>query len=413
MENNLDINNKVPFHKKFLSEKTGIIFTGIALIVMFLAILIFLIFGNWNFSKVLDESKVGQFGEFIGGVVGSLVALAGIVLYYVALTEQRKDIKINQNAFNLQTQALNLQIREFKAQKEELISTRKIYEQQSKTMKNQQFDSNFYSLLNVYTNIKNILNNSIPNNDYFLSLYNEISKEVIITNVDNIFDTNKKAIECYTNYYINNRGKLSTYFKTIYRLIKFVDNCEHLKEDEKIVYSKIIRSQISDSELLVLCYDYQSIFGIKARPLVLKYKLLKHIQRLSKIEFEKHFNFETELKRNKIVLFIDKLIDLINNNIEKAKDIEIINPITNEYTFDDFGLIIGIYIDVSLELNIIAKNKVSKLPFSEDVFSNFIELVLNDYYYFEKYRLPDIDGIEKIIIKVKENTIFKYTIANI
>ena len=75
---------------------------------------------------------------------------------------------------------------------------------------------------------------------------------------------------------------------------------------------------------------------------------------------------------NKIVLFIDKLIDLINNNIEKAKDIEIINPITNEYTFDDFGLIIGIYIDVSLELNIIAKNKVSKLPFSEDVFSNFI-----------------------------------------
>ena len=53
-------------------------------------------------------------------------------------------------------------IEEFEKQKEELALARNVYEQQYKTMKEQehtmkiqQFESSFYSFLNVYITIKN------------------------------------------------------------------------------------------------------------------------------------------------------------------------------------------------------------------------------------------------------------------
>jgi hypothetical protein len=85
------------------------------------------VFGSWNFSQTLDESKIGQFGDFIGGVIGTILAFVAAVLYYVALKEQRKDIAINQEAAKLQNEALKKQIEEFEKQKEELELTRKVY----------------------------------------------------------------------------------------------------------------------------------------------------------------------------------------------------------------------------------------------------------------------------------------------
>ena len=100
-ENNEQDNNEI-----FFSEKTGKIFAigGIAFIIM--AAIIFILLGNWNFSQTLDEEKIAQFGDFIGGIIGSLFSLAGVILFYVALKEQRKDININQENLKLQNNAL-------------------------------------------------------------------------------------------------------------------------------------------------------------------------------------------------------------------------------------------------------------------------------------------------------------------
>lgn len=226
--------------------------------------------------------------------------------------------------------------------------------------------------------------------------------------------THKKIIDNYTNIYFKYRGRISPYFKTIYRLIKFVDDCDHLKEDEKVFYSKIIRSQISDNELLFLYYNYHSIYGNKAQPAVLKYRLLKHIQRLSKIEFIKHFDFKDENEKIKIVLFTEKLIDIVHNNIIKAKSIEITDPIKIEEIYDGYNLIIGIYIDIEFKLKIIVKDEsINILPFTEEVFINFINLVLYDYYYFEKFQKTEPDEITHSVTKKKDTTIFEFTIENL
>jgi uncharacterized membrane protein len=123
--------------ENFFSEASGKLLSILGIIFIVLSFVTFLIFGNWEFSNSLNEEKVGQFGDFIGGVVGSLFSLAGVILFYVALKEQRRDININQENLRLQTEALNQQVDEFKEQKIELEETRKIYEEQTGLIREQ------------------------------------------------------------------------------------------------------------------------------------------------------------------------------------------------------------------------------------------------------------------------------------
>jgi len=197
------------------NEKTSFILVGVGIVLICIAFLLFI----WcdyslNFHSEINAEKFGQLGDFIGGIVGSIWALAGMLLFYIALTEQRKDIKTNQEALKNQIAALNNQVEEFKLQRKELESSRKVYEQQSKTLKVQQFESNFYSLLNIYMSIKADLNKLAETGDYFKEVFDKIvipydpNKNCLIHHDD--------SIKSYLSIYNIEKGHLSHYFKSIY-----------------------------------------------------------------------------------------------------------------------------------------------------------------------------------------------------
>lgn len=102
-----------------------IIIGGFALIII--GLFFFLWQESFSINTSIQSDKVGQFGDFIGGIVGSIWALSGVILFYVALSLQRK---------------------EFQLQRQELRETRNIFEQQATQMKNQQKESTFFNLLN-------------------------------------------------------------------------------------------------------------------------------------------------------------------------------------------------------------------------------------------------------------------------
>lgn len=122
------------FTNRLFSVKTALITAVVSFAVLLISIIVFLIFGNWQFSWILDEQKIANYGDFVGGVVGTLLAFTAAILYYVALREQRKDVYNNQQSLSLQTKALEQQIVEFKQQREELEETRKVYERQTTLM---------------------------------------------------------------------------------------------------------------------------------------------------------------------------------------------------------------------------------------------------------------------------------------
>lgn len=312
---------------KIFSEKLSAVIAITSLICLLVSIYIFIIHGSWQFSPILDEAKVAQFGDFVGGVVGTLLAFVAAILYYVALKEQRKDIAINQKSMNLQNEALAKQIEEFEKQKEELALTRIVYEQQCKTMKEQehtmkiqQFESSFYSFLNVYIAIKNELNTNDEEKDFFKTIFFKLCESIDIELIDKSpLNCHKIVEKKYIDLFLHNKGRLSHYFKTIYRLLKIIDSSLCLNNKEKMFYAKIIRSQLTDYELLIMYYNYHSAYANKSTILIYRYNILKHIHPLSKIEFRKKYNITTE-NNYALTAFLEGFSILLEKTINQFCD---------------------------------------------------------------------------------------------
>jgi len=89
---------------------------GIIVIVVFLII----IANKFSIgSKTLDMSVTGQVGDFIGGLVGSMWAFAGVILFFLALRLQRKEFASQTEQLSLQKDELRLQRQELKNQRQE------------------------------------------------------------------------------------------------------------------------------------------------------------------------------------------------------------------------------------------------------------------------------------------------------
>lgn len=144
--------------RKTLTERNSKILLWIGVFLFVSGIVVFIYREKIGFNTEVDATKVAQFGDFIGGVVGSLWSLAGVILFYVALTEQRKDIQINRETLETQVLALNQQIEEFRLQTEELSETRKVFQEQSETLKIQRFENTFFQLLSLHHELVDKLN---------------------------------------------------------------------------------------------------------------------------------------------------------------------------------------------------------------------------------------------------------------
>lgn len=402
----------------FFSEKLGLILAGIGLISIFVSAIVFICCGDWFFTKTLDEAKVAQYGDFIGGVIGSLFALSGVILYYVALKEQRKEIGINQEALNLQIEALNHQVEEFKGQKEEMLETRKIYDEQTKEFKRQtdiaklqQFDSSFYSLLNVLVNVRKELNENSGNKNYFESIYNKL-KAVDIKN-KSIKDTFEIILNKYTEVFQENHSELTHYFKTVFQIIKMIDRSS-IESLEKLQYANILRSQLTNPELLVLFYDYHSKFGEKVRPLSIKYRLFKHLNVLDRIEYEFNDNFK---EKASLTLFVNQLLSLISTNIIKYNDIEENKDIDIGETTNLYGIksSVSLLLEEKFELTISFLKIDWELQqvIDKEFVKKIVSISIYDALFLSKYKIPEIDCIEVEYVESEKNFKVKFSIDNI
>lgn len=392
-----------------------------------LGAIVFIVFGDWEFSFTLSEEKVGQFGDFVGGVVGTILAFVGVILYYIALTEQRKDIDINRETLLTQVKALDQQIEEFKAQTEELQETRKVYEEQTnlyreqtnyyqqqvkelkiqtKTSSLQHFNSEFYSLLNVFINIKNKCESLINN------ILETLHKKRQHYKDEEICNNLSWIIKEYTNLYYDNSKSLSIYFKTLYRLLKMIDD-SIIESDHKQRYAKTLRSQLSENELLIIYYDYYSVLGEKVKILANKYKLLKHLNLMDKLEIDVNV-----FKENKVhvLAYLNKLSLLLDSKIKQLQDLETDSKIIINENFN----FIDISSNYSIEINDddfifgFEFSKEQKTYKKEDL-NNLFLMFLYDYFYLSKLKTPQNNIFEKQIIE-RDNTIkleYKSGINNI
>jgi hypothetical protein len=303
--------------KKLLTEKFSIRILITGIIIIFLGLFIFS-WNNWNFSKFgeIELERLSQFSDFIGGLVGPIFALVGVILFYIALTEQRKDFATNREALQSQTKALEQQIVEFELQRQELSETRQVFKIQTETFRKQQFESTFFNLLNLHHQIVNSIDVSRRERKYpgFESVFNKnidrSEKITVVTTGRDCFiifgnEYRKKYTEfknenpemeelvlvkkSYWNFYEEYQSDLGHYFRNLYHIFKFINNSD---EPNKNIYTSLVRAQLSNDELFLLFYNSASDLGNeKFLPLIEEYHLLQNLNTDNLINLEKHYGF--------------------------------------------------------------------------------------------------------------------------
>lgn len=248
------------------------------------------IIGLWLLTfyllKDLSDTERGTFGDMFGSVnaLFSGLALAGIIL---TILLQRKELKL---------------------QREELRDTRAEFETQNETLKLQRFENTFFSLLNLHHQIVSAI-------DYRYYKSKEKERSFRTASVKSTTPEDKEAVtitgrdvfrhrynmmlhilkkqpikyeEIYLAHYEAAQTDLGHYFRNLYRMIKLVDQTDFSYDSRKVSseeifkikyrYTSIIRSQISDYELLWLFYNCLSENGIdKFKPLIEQFSLFKNI----------------------------------------------------------------------------------------------------------------------------------------
>jgi hypothetical protein len=274
----IKVKNKIL--KQRLLFSMALIFSGIVIGVGFIIDLClenYINFGTLNFEHSAHA------GDFIGGVVGTIFTLVGIVLLYETLSLQRNEFE----------------------------ESRKVFEKQ-------QFENKFFSLLHLYKEIISTFHYDLPTSsqkyvgkEFFAKHKSDFVNSYLPTN--SYFKNRKIATSKYIEFYLSNKEELGQYFRTLYRLFKLIKDSKNA-ENEKIEYIKIVRGQLSESELFFINYNASTDIGKNFRPLVIYYNIIKHLPLLEKVEFKSWKSKLTFEKINSVSIVFDELLTFIKSH---------------------------------------------------------------------------------------------------
>lgn len=239
---------KVPWYDKHrwgLYE--GLLSFAIGLFIFAIVIFLWADKSLFDFNYPIKFEKFGTFGDFIGGVVGTVFAFLNVHLLI-------KTIRLQNNA-NSQSE--------------------KSYAYVQKTENVRTMDTQINSLLSLY--------NSIVETISFHDKYGKEGLETVANyilsyapNADISNFSDKQAIKAFEVVYASLRDKLAVYFRVIYRMFCVL----HLAEIDNIVrynYAKMLRSQFTESELFLLRYNALTYNGKNMQEQILAFNLLKHL----------------------------------------------------------------------------------------------------------------------------------------
>ena len=210
----------------------------------------------------LDFRDTGQIGDTIGGTMGPFIAIAASILTFLAFwvqykanQQQRSDISLERFENNL-FQLIQMQ---------EEITNNLIFtcsdgadSLYGKTISGRQIFGIIYND-KIYFGEENYqgLESALSNKD--ITIY-ELDKDIHI---------------------------LDHYFRHLYRVFKYIDDSTIISKKEKYKYASIMRSSLSQYELIMLFYNCLSKNGIdKFKPIIEKYTIFNNLRAelLAKLE---------------------------------------------------------------------------------------------------------------------------------
>lgn len=283
-----------------------------AVIIMFaivIACLAYLVYAD-NFGIFLPETNDqikranwGALGDFFGGILNPFFAFFGLIMLLATLVQNQKELALTREEIKRSVEAL---------------------QDQAQTQEKQRFEGTFFQLLNLHQEIVGSID--LHNNEtghttsgrdcfkvfckrlgqkYKYVIGSAINPSCLIYNpttgetpglkslpkekVQEAKKSLKNIEEAYTNFYKSNQSEVGHYFRSMYNIVKFIHES---KVDDKMLYSNLLRSQLSVYELTLLFYNCLSNLGNKKfKPLVEEYALLKGLPDEMLFDSDSHLQF--------------------------------------------------------------------------------------------------------------------------
>lgn len=283
------------------------------------------IWSSLSIQLPINPAIWGQFGDFVGGTLGVVFSLISVML--VVWT--------------------------FKTQNE--------------TAETQRFNDLFFELLHLYQSEVKELNGvneriiNIKRKDDSDDAMIEIEKERVQYNDKDFFDEEKRiiqsnyrnlksyesnvsrAVNYYMLFYTKNHSKMAAYFRTLYRIFELIDKSSLINEQRKKEYAKIVRAQLTGSELFFLRYNAMTIYGHQFIAYLNKYRVLKHLPAFELLEFKDWWKNMNIIEREGVNMIFHAIC-------ESLKDVFADGKSTKKYKIDLFHPTLGNRYRLSLTL---------------------------------------------------------------
>lgn len=224
---------------------------------------------------IADYALLGTYGDFVGGVLGTIFGVISVLLVIKTFNHQQTATSDNKQQLEIERfhdlffELLHL----YQSQVSELCGAYKTFAE----AKTQNVDSN-------EDNNYEVREYSYNNKDFF-----DFEKEKLqrsFTPKKSFEQNQAEALKTYMFFYIKNKDKIGAYYRTLYRIYDLIDNAKTIPEEIKKDYLKIIRAQLTETELFFLRYNALTYYGRKFIKYINEYNILKHLPVFELLEFK-------------------------------------------------------------------------------------------------------------------------------
>ena len=239
-----------------------------------------------------DTNLLGTYGDFIGGVLGTIFTLLSVLLVIKTFKEQQK--VSNQNSEQLEIQRFN----------DLFFELLKLYQSEVNELCGQ---GKCVSKVNNKETIE-VEEIEYSNKDFF-----DMEKKYIQDNYRNrkSYEGNREnAVNYYMLFFIENSTKMGAYFRTLYRMYDLIDSSS-INDKIKKNYLKIMRAQLTESELFFVRYNAMTYYGYNFIYYINKYHILKHLPAFELLEFKDWWSTLDRVERMGINIIYDSINRLI------------------------------------------------------------------------------------------------------
>ena len=160
----------------------------------------------------------------------------------------------------------------------------------------------------------------------------ELHNQFVVRDKENI--NRKQAVSLFLNFYSLSRDFSPIYFRSLFRAFKLLEASDKSLKVQSIQLMKVLRAQLSDSELALLRYNCMTKQGAKFVPLVNKFNLLKHLPPLELMEYKGWSEQMTLEERGCTNMLLLETKHNIQKVLETASSIESYSNNPRKYNFN-------------------------------------------------------------------------------